>query len=779
MTKSDKPKKVGIVTFFRGNYGSILQCYATCSALEKLGFSPCVLEKEENRYANLSRFALRCLCHPRHIGTFWRIRQRSFGGGRLSAADRIALRNFEAQKLPVLRADAAQLKKLGHDEQFVSFLSGSDQIWGGHVYVIDAFWFLRFAPQGKRMAWAPSFGSADIASYNRKTYRKYMSQYQRLSVRENSAVRMVEELTGKTPAALTDPVFLLSREEWRTLDAPTPREDYVLCYFLDAPNENTLRQIEEYCAAHQAKPIVFGPWNEQYHAHAFEKIEGGPDAFVSLIDRAACVFTDSFHAMSFSLIMNTPFFVYKRNYAHGIDQSARIRALLERTEMLQYFEPQTMTANTWNFDVSNGVLQQDREKLLSYLRECTEGVEAEEVPSKDKARPISLRGEDTCTGCGACIAACARGAISKKRVGFGAWIPEIDRSRCVLCGLCTKVCPQGAERREEEKKAYIAYHTDREMRLRSASGGAFSALASYVLDRGGCVFGAEMRFENGQAVVEHVMITAKEELWRILGSKYVQSDTAKAYPQVKKALREGKTVLFSGCSCQIAGLKGYLGDADQHALYTVDLICHGTPGIDQLRAYIRYLEKKNGAPMTDLTFRTKAQDRIIYEITAHFAESGAALCHGGEIKIPIRESAYYRMFITGENYRLACYQCPYASLDKPADITVGDYFEAKTDYPALFVGEDAIDSCDGISCVLVHDTKGMELIKQAEAYLYTREVQPHVAQASHCNLQRPTSHSRARGLLQWLYRTCGYGAVETLYYIRNRMADLVKKILRR
>ncbi len=390
----------------------------------------------------------------------------------------------------------------------------------------------------------------------------------------------------------------------------------------------------------------------------------------------------------------------------------------------------------------------------------------------DVKHPI-LKDEDLCTGCGACIAICPQKAICKQPAGFGAWIPKIDESKCVGCHICSNVCSHSHYYDNFNKKAYIAYNKDSEMRKLSASGGVFSALASYILNCGGVVFGAEMNFSNGQAVVEHSMVTDSRDLLKILGSKYVQSDCKNAYVLARKALIEGKKVLFSGCSCQIDGLKRYLKKIDQKNLYTIDLICHGVPGIDLLNSYISFLNKKYKGKVVDFSFREKTAGRIKYQINVKIEKNTSVKI----IKIPYIRSGYYRLFMGEEGYREACYHCEYASLKKPADLTIGDYFEAIRDYPDLFNGDDAINTETGISCVLSHTEKGEQLLHLANMCLFTKEVDPLVVQASHGNLCRPSSHTKLRINLLAKYNAQGYKAIERYYRIKNLIVTVPKTII--
>ena len=382
---------------------------------------------------------------------------------------------------------------------------------------------------------------------------------------------------------------------------------------------------------------------------------------------------------------------------------------------------------------------------------------------------IKLKDENECTGCGACIAVCPKSAIAKKTVGYGAWIPIIDESKCILCSRCEAVCNRTQIDKKVTHKAYIAYNRDEDIRLKSASGGVFSALATYVLDHGGSVFGAEMRFEDGKAVVEHNCITQIRELPRLLGSKYVQSDCLRAYREVKNELKQNRMVLFSGCSCQIVGLKNYLGNMEQNNLYTIDLICHGVPGVDFFNEYILFLEKKYKGKILQFSFRDKEKEKITYTINTvlddNSLEGGvkyridAVIERGNnilkEIKLPMKKSGYYRMFMGQESYRKACYHCRYE------------------DYPELLTGENAIDCSNGISCIITNTAKGEELLKKANGYLYLKEVDPLVVQASHGNLNHPSKYSNVRKKLLRHYQKKGYYVIERYYFRRNIITKFI------
>lgn len=134
------------------------------------------------------------------------------------------------------------------------------------------------------------------------------------------------------------------------------------------------------------------------------------------------------------------------------------------------------------------------------------------------------------------------------------------------------------------------------------------------------------------------------------------------------------------------------------------------------------------------------------------------------------------MFMAGEIYRESCYRCQFANLNKPADITLGDYYEAKEDYPELFDGSKGNLRMDkGISCLLVNNTQGQKLIDLAKEYLHMYQVNCKKVQSSHPQLQKPQMYSKDRFIYFDMYKRYGYRHIEK--YIQRR--DFTKKIIKK
>lgn len=314
--------------------------------------------------------------------------------------------------------------------------------------------------------------------------------------------------------------------------------------------------------------------------------------------------------------------------------------------------------------------------------------------------PVLFESKSRCCGCGACMNACPRQAIRMEKDEYGFLYPVINEAQCVSCGLCKMVCAftEGKSRNQAEPQPYAAASCDAGILKSSASGGIFAELAKAVLARGGTVFGAAW---NPDLTVSHVQIENAGELWRLQGSKYVQSDIGAAYSQAEQQLKAGKEVLFSGTPCQIAGLYGYL-KKEYASLYTVDLICHGVPNATLLREDLQYVSG-NGAQISQVSFRDKAYG---------WGTVGSVVTKDGrKRRYSSLQSPYYAYFLEGAIYRDSCYHCRFPSEKRVGDITLGDYWGVESAH------QDAgtmMDIRSGVSCVLVNSENGKKLMEYTQ-----------------------------------------------------------------
>lgn len=304
-----------------------------------------------------------------------------------------------------------------------------------------------------------------------------------------------------------------------------------------------------------------------------------------------------------------------------------------------------------------------------------------------------------CCGCGACYNKCPVGAISMQENEEGFLTPVIDEAKCTNCGLCLKACPSlNTEFKNNPQPECYAAMADDELRMKSSSGGIFTLLAEYILDKGGYVCGAA--FDNNWDV-HHIIVDNKEDLAKLRGSKYVQSNTEDCYKQIKKLLDDDKYVLFSGCPCQVAALYSFLGK-EYEKLYTMDLVCHGAPSP---KIWQQYLNEYDRTEIKNIDFRDKA-------VFGWSTTMNIYMKNNCDIHLPPKKDSYYRAFLNNYSLRISCGNCHYAKIPRVGDITLGDFWGIEKSFPNL-------NDKKGTSLILVNNEKGKSIFNQLTFKLLT------------------------------------------------------------
>ena len=321
-----------------------------------------------------------------------------------------------------------------------------------------------------------------------------------------------------------------------------------------------------------------------------------------------------------------------------------------------------------------------------------------------------------CCGCAACEQTCPRQCISMCPDEEGFSYPVIDYGKCINCNKCKSVCPvlredACQETVKEFPLAYGGWHKNQEVRHDSSSGGAFTLFAEGILDDAGVVFGCALDSDMNAV---HTMVETKEELCKLRGSKYVQSDIGKTYIDVKNALDSGRKVLFVGTPCQAAGLYTFLGAKENKKLYIVDFICHGVPSKKLFQEYIRDIEKKQGRKVVSFRFRNKNHG---------WSQTGLQL--GTQIKFndnmvirkyPAFMDHYMNAFLDDICLRPICYECKFKGTSKVfADFTIADFWGVEKVSKSLNDGK-------GTSLILMHNEHAMELWNTLCDKVYYEEV---------------------------------------------------------
>ena len=294
-----------------------------------------------------------------------------------------------------------------------------------------------------------------------------------------------------------------------------------------------------------------------------------------------------------------------------------------------------------------------------------------------------------CCGCSACADVCPVKAI---KMGYDKdWhlYPEVDNS-CINCGKCLSVCPQYQEKPKNEEPIGYAVAAPDDVRMESSSGGVFYILAKYIIDNGGYVAGAVF---DEQWQVKHILSNSLSDIARMQHSKYVQSQTAGIYSEVLAKLKEGVTVLFTGTPCQVAALRNFVGDKE-YPLFVADILCHGVPSPKVFEYYLN--ENFDKSQIKDIIFRNKRHRNAAPSSITFVLKSGKT------VYSEYFDNSYADAFLSNIAERSSCLNCKFAVFPRVGDISMGDFWGAKT-------VETKIDTTRGISCVFLNNEKGKSL----------------------------------------------------------------------
>lgn len=314
-----------------------------------------------------------------------------------------------------------------------------------------------------------------------------------------------------------------------------------------------------------------------------------------------------------------------------------------------------------------------------------------------------------------------------------------------------------------EPKVYAVKHKDESIRAASRSGGIFTALSDEVLDKNGVVYGCVL---TKDFLAVHVRAEDVETRNRMRGSKYIESQLGDTFKKVKNDLDENRKVLFSGTSCQIAGLRGFLGK-DYENLLCVDIVCHGVPSPLMWKEYIKWQEERNGGKTQKIDFRNKRD----FGWKAHIETLTLMNENGHEMKV---NSDIFRRLFYGHNIlRPSCFECPYKSIIHPGDITIADYWGIDKAAPEF-------NDDRGVSLVLVNNNTGdvaFDKVKPCLIWKATRiedSLQPPLVKS----FDRPAAREkfwkeyRSRG---FDYIAIHYGMVSFKQRIIGKIKKLIKK----
>lgn len=366
--------KIGTITYHRAiNYGAVLQTYALQKVLDKMGADSEVIDYRcpfiEWLYKPL------CMRKVKNVKDFIAV----IKGANIKKQKRDMflkfLKNNVRTSSNIYNSEEELLKA---NNIYGKFITGSDQVWNFKCSNSDSKYFLDFvSDESKKYSYAASFGVDKVPDEWENEYKKLLSEFNTISVREKQGVKIVKDLVNKDAEEVLDPTLLLNTEDWKKLIKNDVNfEDYILIYAMK-PSEKLITFAEE-LSKKTDKKIVFlkDSLTKENEVRFDNDVEYdkmvSPEEFVELFMKASYVITNSFHGTAFSINFNKQFFT--ELLAPETKVNSRLENILDMLGLRSRQILKDSKPDTEEIDYSkvNKILEEKKAKSMEFLKKILE-----------------------------------------------------------------------------------------------------------------------------------------------------------------------------------------------------------------------------------------------------------------------------------------------------------------------------------------------------------------------------------------------------------------------
>lgn len=345
--------KVGIVTITIGiNYGNRLQNYALQNVLNKLGVEAITFE---NIYQEKSL--------KKKIQRYFELRKKN----RIFKLKLKRFKDFNDKYIKIGEKIKSYYVPPKLSEKYDYFICGSDQIWNPYYSGNTGTNFLDFVPSKKTIAYAPSFGTADIPEEKYEEFKKYLNHIKYLSCREEQGIKLIKNLTARDAKLVLDPTLLLSKDEWKKIVKKPkyiPNNEYIVTYFLGNQDEEYKKYINKVAEKNNLQVFDIMDMSD------IEKFSTNPSEFIYLIENSELICTDSFHGTVFSIIFNKPYVLFERK-SNMQKMNSRFESLKNVLELPERNYTNLKDEEIFNLDYDsiNKNLKLKKQESIEYLKD--------------------------------------------------------------------------------------------------------------------------------------------------------------------------------------------------------------------------------------------------------------------------------------------------------------------------------------------------------------------------------------------------------------------------
>lgn len=381
-------KRIGIITIVRvNNYGAELQAYATQEALCKMGYDAEIIDylfykNKDHKSTHASRPVFHMPLKKRLAE--WLFPKREWLKSLIQKNNFASVREerfirFHRDNTHFSQTYCSYDELLNVKLTYDAYIVGSDQVWNPGVYSSLDPYFLKFAPKGKKkFSYASSIGVSSLPEYTHAYYNEALNGLDAISVREENAVGLVKNVSGRDAQWVLDPTLLLNAEEWQHVarqEKGIP-EKYILLYELTpCPFLKTLAKHIADMKGYKVVRINKDSNRVEADDDIINVMDAGPAEFLGLFKNADFIVTNSFHGTAFSINFNKPFYVVTPARKANNSRQQSILRLFELSDRL-LLENSTLPTEKMldvNYDRANEILAQQRDLSKNFLKENIDG----------------------------------------------------------------------------------------------------------------------------------------------------------------------------------------------------------------------------------------------------------------------------------------------------------------------------------------------------------------------------------------------------------------------